>query len=995
MTARLSLIVCWIGLLLPGNAAEIMGAEKALARLKTEIDQAGPGNPKEAAAIAFGGHVRDLAGRVSALPPSEAVTKWLALVAEWRGITRPDDDSTPAGNVEFSILFAALPGPDAWDALDTAIKSRPRTGDANEVALNACLRALTATLKGDLWAVDQAMQDFHRVARGAHSSWGDTALDQWLASVRDESPDKLKKFAADLKRSEQQGKEANGIGEVPELIKSVGPVKAEALLKRLLVLQHVDVRSDDAATRRLAAKVAVKLGNKLTGPQWNLVRGTSDEEMALFQWLVRRYPREDLKSMERETAEAAYLTWLVMKDRHDEAVKLATAISNRSSGNGASLGGVLSFALLGLPEDVAVSRRLVPFLRELLSKYPTLHYWEDLSTYSGKAGMYPELVDFLRGMLIRTDLSPAIRELLTNQLAAVLLASDRPEEGGAMLRQMLDRTMATVGSEEEAEGDGINADYALKLAELGRLLNKPEWLDAGISAAHAALVKMGPAVENGRIDKFKEFAITADRPAEAEDLLVTSWIWEVVRELDPDQNGMGDIRPLLSLVDFYSRVGRPLDVYRLLEESPSWYQADLADLIDGPESHGTALAVPAAKALAAVGKKAEARKVLLAFLQRNGGSDPGYAALLELGGDDLGTVFDELFATDRFEERPLIWKARWLLQQGKTDDAEKAARAAIAIDPSDGEQAKGDRLRAYAVLADVLEKKGEAAQATTMRGVVTAIRMSEDADDFWKAGLLNRAVSKYEEALGHFADAYCVQSRLALRYIEQGNAPKAAEHFQRAYELMPDSFGEVESHCFGCEGVFSSPQAQEMAERVFLQLAAAPDAKAQVFYLLGYLRGEQGRNDEALTAYRRAVELDPDYLNAWNAMLHLNVPHADRQVAALNLLRLDPLGRHAGGVNMTGFGEVTDLQRAWPLLAEMARREPKPPGPIMVLKASKEALQSPEGAGGRKLPQGAPASSAIPATPGLEAGGHPALRAIGNMIEITKSGRRTSIGGGC
>ena len=51
-----------------------------------------------------------------------------------------------------------------------------------------------------------------------------------------------------------------------------------------------------------------------------------------------------------------------------------------------------------------------------------------------------------------------------------------------------------------------------------------------------------------------------------------------------------------------------------------------------------------------------------------------------------------------------------------------------------------------------------------------------------------------------FADAYCIQSRLALRYSELGDYVKAEQHYQRAFELMPDSFGRIESHCFGCEG---------------------------------------------------------------------------------------------------------------------------------------------------------------------------------------------------
>ena len=55
-------------------------------------------------------------------------------------------------------------------------------------------------------------------------------------------------------------------------------------------------------------------------------------------------------------------------------------------------------------------------------------------------------------------------------------------------------------------------------------------------------------------------------------------------------------------------------------------------------------------------------------------------------------MLDELFSRDRFEERPLIWKAKILLEQKKLDDAQRTIEQAIAIDPSDGEQGKGSRM---------------------------------------------------------------------------------------------------------------------------------------------------------------------------------------------------------------------------------------------------------------------------------------------------------------
>src|SRR5207302_312214 len=138
----------------------------------------------------------------------------------------------------------------------------------------------------------------------------------------------------------------------------------------------------------------------------------------------------------------------------------------------------------------------------------------------------------------------------------------------------------------------------------------------------------------------------------------------------------------------------------------------------------------------------------------------------------------QLAARDRFEERPLIWKAELLRRAGKLEEAEQAARAAIALDPSDGEQRHGRRLRVYGILADIREARGDAAQAASYRESVRAIRVAEEADRFVEAGLVQRGVRQYEEALGHFAEAYCIQSRLALRLAEEGRFQEAEAHYR-------------------------------------------------------------------------------------------------------------------------------------------------------------------------------------------------------------------------
>ena len=281
--------------------------------------------------------------------------------------------------------------------------------------------------------------------------------------------------------------------------------------------------------------------------------------------------------------------------------------------------------------------------------------------------------------------------------------------------------------------------------------------------------------------------------------------------------------PLWGLVDLYSRVGRDADVVALLDQAPDWGVADVAALVSGDNgSAGSDLGVEIARALHRTGHDDAALRLDNAYLESHGGSDPGYALLLELLPPAQAEArLNELFRGDQFEERPLIWRAVVQLGQSRLDDAERSARQAISIDPSDGDEGRGDRMRAYAVLGDILERKGDPEKGrTNAAGRAGRSGCPRTRTSFIAAGLLKRAVGMYEQALGYFSDAYCIQSRLAIQLTALGKLDEAMTHYERAYELMPASFGRLESHCFGCERAFDGARAQETAERVFQRLAA-------------------------------------------------------------------------------------------------------------------------------------------------------------------------------
>jgi tetratricopeptide (TPR) repeat protein len=161
--------------------------------------------------------------------------------------------------------------------------------------------------------------------------------------------------------------------------------------------------------------------------------------------------------------------------------------------------------------------------------------------------------------------------------------------------------------------------------------------------------------------------------------------------------------------------------------------------------------------------------------------------------------------------------------------------------------------------------------------------------------------------------------------MEQGRREEAFDHYRRAYELMPASFGRVESHCFGCESVFQGPDQQKIAEQVFTGFLKKEPNKPQLHYLLGYLQKERGLHADALKRFRESVTLDPEYLNAWKHLhelgSHVYIEPRERDIARLKLLELDPRQRHVR-YDLQGVGDLAALWRA----VEAANTAVKPAG---------------------------------------------------------------------
>lgn len=904
------------------------------------------------------------------LDAEAAAKRWLELFDAFATI--PQEELYASGGYQDRLslrtLISVLPPSAAWAAIAQEVDRRPGKGHEMQ---KAALQLLMSSLLSDEVARTKALAAMKRAASELASTgeeqraYFEESLQELADALEMDAGDAAARVAIFERRLTVMEKDKKHESRhfshlpIPQLAGIMADEKAEALILRLLRL-NIEFSVDDMPSRRLFAKVALRHPELLQESLWSLIE--TKEDVPLYELLAKKFPKGG-ENWRRDQADVVYLLHLIASGRAQEARRFTMEAVTRFKDNRFSL----STSDIAQMQRQVTGKQMLAFLQELLAADPSLPFWEVFIELAAQEGASAEALAFLRTEMARLHALGVTHTAVERHFYQALFAANETAEGVRVMRALVkagpaeakdgrndaEKNAAKAGFKKLGiemtsdlnryldAGSGNSAadnlehhlELCLQLARVGRLLEKPEVTNEALIAATAAFVAISapPAGRSSRLDDIVQELLHSGRGAEAEKVAADYLI--SIATPEPERRSGSDDRAqaLKALAFVYGETGRHADVLKLLDEAPLWGAADLNDL-ENMHVGGASLTLIAGKALMHEGKKAAGRPVIQRLVQNDPGNDAAYQLLLELGGADVEARLDQLQAANRFEERPLIWKAKLQLDAGRVPEAEKTIRAAIAIDPSDGEQGKGDRMRAYAVLAEVLEKKGDAEQAKIMRGAVQAIRVSETADDWYWAGLLSRAVKMYEEALNHFADAYCIQSRLALRYSEQGDFVKAAQHYQRAFELMPESFGRVESHCFGCEHAFSGERAQKIAEKVFMQLAQKMPDRAQVFYLLGYLREQQDRPAEALVEYRRAVKLDPQYLNAWKKMGDLaeavNLPRNERDDIQLALFHLNPMHE--------SLDEVNDLRRLWDaVLAEEANLPKIETGPIYPLASSK------------------------------------------------------------
>lgn len=927
------------------------------------------------------------------MAPAEAADKWLQLVDRYW--TLPKGTGGPsAGMMDWRMLryqpvetdegtlpqvFAAVPGPASWPILETRTANRKDTDQLRmrEAGLRIFTRLLNRNWSGAVAIFDGAIQSLSKDDDSSPFNW-DQLLQHRHNIERLAKGEQVAGMAAEFERlldavTNAPSEEVQII--IPELVGMVGTNQAERLIEKAVRISNVHIEiTAGTATRSLVKAAVLRNLDKIALPQWQLVKGADAVEY--YEAMLKRFPPKaqsegvvdrsfgdgslvQMRSInhgeneyELRTARLNYILGLLAADRLDDALRLAKTkdldyselVGRHRDGNDLELPAIKVFR----------------FAQQLLQQKPDARAWRVLVVAGMEAARDPEVQATISAP--RAVLSDPARQVERDMaIAAGYFALDQIDDGLAILRQASTRRIPGT-PEHVARNLEQTRDQAIqKIVELGCVLDRQALVDEGCSLILSTLTPTADdsnGNEYGGDFEFDEVInqlILTGRYRQAEDLAV-ALLRKALQRSTTGQRGYWAgsglaASPLTMLARIYGAAGQSSDVLTLLEKAPWWGVEDLLETQPNSCGSRSSLMPVAAAALLAQGRTNDATRIARTFLMINPGDDDGYTILARAGDPGTGAWLDAMSARDRFEERPLIWKAVLQLNAGQLESAEKTVREAIKVDPTDGETRAGDRVRAYAVLADVLEARGKQADAALYRNVVASVRLAEKGDALTSAGLLRRSIVEYDKAASLFADAYCVQWRLAERLYATGHPQEAEKHYEIVFERMPEQFGQVARLCFGCEGVFDRTESRTVAERILTRMAANGTVRPQVYFLLGQLREAQGRYPEAYTAFHKAVEIDCEYLDGWRQLANIAeqvaIPQAERDAIYLRMLNLDPLCFH------NDFrARITDLKGLWETIAANQQLAWDPPKTLWPLAASKAALEQKRSAAhGAGLPE--------------------------------------------
>ncbi len=957
------------------NAKDLQGPEKIISQIQASLKtKQTDTNPTIENRLQLAKDMEKYDKNLKSMSEEEAARQWLALATRFLKLSPVNPALLPTEDLDklrylvrtssLKYLFEIIPGPFSWSHLAKLANEKSAKKENNPDGMQSIVMFCNL-LNTDTKKVLKGLDHFESMAL-KESPYQINRTKSWFKWVREEVKlfDKAKNTGNVISEFKklldfyQNRLNENIIINVPDLLSHIDVKQATELLKQGLSIPTVSlVIPTGDKTKKLAENLVLQNKDSLKRPQWGLIHSIDTVHLFEIQYEKFYSSKKDLNKdfsqmvqsnsddfpFEEQTdlkqqAVAFYLLGLLAQNKTEKANTFAKALSETE------LSARKMKDALETTGRTDLFPRYFDFIENLLKNNPELSFWNQYVKFASIVHQEERMTKTLITMTSSSSLDFLKKQKIKKKLIKAYLAQDRVEEGLSVIREIIATKTDSQKKKTRYKFADIQGDMGLKLAELGRILNRPELVKEGLEAAKAAFhaansftdINKG-YISSYQVAKISDILIESGQFQEAEELILKAVLEQTNHSNMNSESPVELLQYSLSeyfyqLATIYSKAGKHKDVLTLLVQSPWWGHKDLAGLTNND------IFIITAKALHATGKNKTAVAILKSHLIKNSNDDEAYKLLVKLSGAELIPWLDKLYQTDRFEERPLIWKAYILLQDNKLDEAETVVRQAMKVDPTDGEQKAGQRIYSYTLLAEILEKKGKTKDSKFFHDVVKSVQIAEQGDKFTKIGLVKRSIGYYQKAMALFADAYCIQWRLAERLYATGNLEESKKHYKIAFERMPEQFGRVASFCFGCEGAFDKLQSRSVAEEVFSHLVETTPDRPQVYFLFGLLRKSQDRIPEAYDFFKKAVELDSDYLDVWkeifeiSSIMYLN--QAERDSIVIKMLNLDSQQKHFS----SELSKVTDWKNLWLTLEQNQQYSMKQAKRLFLLPASEAQL---------------------------------------------------------
>jgi tetratricopeptide (TPR) repeat protein len=212
------------------------------------------------------------------------------------------------------------------------------------------------------------------------------------------------------------------------------------------------------------------------------------------------------------------------------------------------------------------------------------------------------------------------------------------------------------------------------------------------------------------------------------------------------------------------------------------------------------------------------------------------------------------------ERSPESWMAynnlaTFLLQNGRTEEAEALCRKALAMDPGHAET----RVSLGIALAD----EGRTEEAITEYRAAIAVQPDLAAsyinlgNALFKVGEADEAILNYRKALELSPNEFKVLDDLGMVYVTKGRTAEAIASFRRSLAIRDDF---AQAH-FNLANVLHAIGSNAEAKGEYERTIELDPRSATAHANLGNMLLADGRIDEAIAHYRRALEISPETPN--------------------------------------------------------------------------------------------------------------------------------------